>query len=100
MAQSKAVPIVAEIDTVKDDLREFGLVNGETIMVIGSPASVASHGAVSKMLSNFISQSIGRTRSWKHRGKRMGTGEHTFWSLECICRKLDDSLICETDRVD
>lgn len=66
IAQSKAIPTVAivgsldqeAIDTVKDGLREFSFVNGETIIVIGSPASAASPEEVSKTVSNFISQNI------------------------------------------
>lgn len=66
IAQSKATPTVAivgsldqeAIDTVKDGLREFGFVSGETITVIGGPASAASPAAVSSMLSNFISQNV------------------------------------------
>ena len=66
IAQSKAIPIIAivgsldqeAIDTVKDGLREFSFVNGETIIVVGSPASAASPEEVSKTVSNFISQNI------------------------------------------
>jgi putative tryptophan/tyrosine transport system substrate-binding protein len=65
-AQSKAIPRIAiigslgqsAIDALKDGLREFGLVDGETIIIVGSPASAASPEAVSKTVSNLISQKI------------------------------------------
>ena len=66
IAQSKAVARIAivgslgqsAIDAIKDGLREFGLVDGETIIVVGDPASAASPEAVSKTVSNLISQRI------------------------------------------
>jgi putative tryptophan/tyrosine transport system substrate-binding protein len=66
IAQSKAIARIAiigslgqsAIDALKDGLREFGLVDGETIIVVGSPASAASPEAVSKAVSNLISQRI------------------------------------------
>jgi len=66
IAQSKAIPRIAiigslnqgAIDALKDSLREFGLVDSETIIVVGSPASAASPDAVSKTVSTLISQII------------------------------------------
>lgn len=46
------------IDAVKDGLRDFGFVDGETIIVLGSPASAASPEEVFETLSNLISQNI------------------------------------------
>ena len=65
-AQSKGVARIAiigslnqsAIDAFKDGLREFGLIEGEKIIVIGSPASAASPEEVSKAVSNLISQKI------------------------------------------
>ena len=56
IAQSKAIARIAIIGSLsqsavnafKDGLREFGLVDGETIIIVGSPASAASPEAVSK----------------------------------------------------
>ena len=66
VAQSKAIARIAiigsldqgAINAFKDGLREFGLVEGETIIILGSPASAASPEEVSKSVSNFISQKI------------------------------------------
>jgi putative tryptophan/tyrosine transport system substrate-binding protein len=66
VAQSKAIARIAVIGSLdqgainafKDGLREFGLVEGETIIILGSPASAASPEEVSKSVSNFISQKI------------------------------------------
>ena len=66
IAQSKAIARIAiigsldqgAINAFKDGLREFGLVEGETIIILGSPASAASPEEVSKSVSNFISQKI------------------------------------------
>ena len=66
LAQSKAKAKIAvigsldqgAIDAFKNSLREFGLVDGETITIIGKPASAASPKAVSKTISNLISQNI------------------------------------------
>ncbi|MBR1152494.1 ABC transporter substrate-binding protein [Bradyrhizobium sp. JYMT SZCCT0428] len=66
IAQSKAIAKIAiigslnqtAINVFKDGLREFGFVEGETIIILGSPASAASPEEVSKSVSNFISQKI------------------------------------------
>ncbi|WMT75718.1 ABC transporter substrate-binding protein [Bradyrhizobium sp. Ash2021] len=66
IAQSKAIARIAiigslgqnAIDALKDGLREFGLVDGETIIIVGSPASAASPEAVSTTVSDLISQKI------------------------------------------
>lgn len=66
IAQSKAVARIgiigslgqSAIDAFKDGLREFGLVDGETIIVVGDPASAASPETVSETVSNLISQKI------------------------------------------
>jgi putative ABC transport system substrate-binding protein len=65
-AQSNPVPRIAvigslnqeAIDALKEGLRQLGFVDGKTIIVIGSPASAASPEAVSKTVSNLISQKI------------------------------------------
>src|SRR4051812_13363069 len=46
------------INTLKDGLRQFGFADGETIMVVGSPASAASPEELSKTVSDLISQKI------------------------------------------
>lgn len=46
------------IDAFKDGLREFGLVDGETIIVVGDPASAASPETVSETVSSLIAQKI------------------------------------------
>src|SRR5947209_3089355 len=64
VAQSKTNPKVgivgslnqSAIDTFKDGLREFGLFDGKTVVVLGGPASAASPEAVSKTVSQFVSQ--------------------------------------------
>ena len=66
IAQTKATARVAivgslnqtAINAFKDGLREFGFVEGETIIILGSPASAASPTEVSKAVSNAISQKI------------------------------------------
>jgi putative ABC transport system substrate-binding protein len=66
IAQSNIIPRIAiigslgqgAIDALKDGLRQFGFVDGETIIIVGSPASAASPEAVSKTVSNLISQKI------------------------------------------
>ena len=66
IGQSKAIARIAivgslnqtAINVFKDGLREFGFVEGETIIILGSPASAASPEEVSKSVSNFISQKI------------------------------------------
>lgn len=66
IAQSNVIPKIAiigslgqtAIDALKDGLREFGFVDGETIIIVGSPASATSPEAVSKTVSNLISQKI------------------------------------------
>jgi putative ABC transport system substrate-binding protein len=46
------------IDEFKDGLRDFGLVDGDTVEVVGSPASAASPEAVSRIVSDYISQGV------------------------------------------
>jgi putative tryptophan/tyrosine transport system substrate-binding protein len=46
------------IDAFKDGLRELGLVDGETILILGGPASAVTPEAVSKAVSHLISQKI------------------------------------------
>jgi len=66
IAQSNVIPRIAiigsldqgAIDALKDSLRQFGFVDGETIIIVGSPASAASPEAVSKTVSNLISQKV------------------------------------------
>jgi len=66
IAQSKAVARIgiigslgqSAIDAFKDGLREFGLVDGETIIVVGDPASAASPETVSETVSSLIEQKI------------------------------------------
>jgi putative tryptophan/tyrosine transport system substrate-binding protein len=66
LAQSKAIPKIGivgslgqeTIDAFKDGLRELGLIDGETVVVLGDPTSAASPEAVSKTVSHFISQGI------------------------------------------
>ena len=43
---------------LKDGLREFGFVDGETIIIDGSPASAASPEELSKTVANLISRKI------------------------------------------
>jgi len=66
IAQSNAIPRLAmigsfgqgAIDALKEGLRQFGFFDGKTIIIVGRPASAASPQAVSKMVSNLISQRI------------------------------------------
>jgi putative ABC transport system substrate-binding protein len=66
IAQSNPIPRVAiigsldqgAIDALNEGLRQFGFVDGETIIIVGSPASAASPEAVSETVSNLISQRI------------------------------------------
>jgi putative tryptophan/tyrosine transport system substrate-binding protein len=66
VAQSKGAARIAiigslnqsAINTFKDGLREFGLVEGETIFVAGGPASAASPEELSKTVSHLITQKI------------------------------------------
>lgn len=66
IAQSKGIPKIgivgslgqSTIDEFKDGLRELGLVDGDTVVVLGDPASAASPEAVSRTVSHFISQGI------------------------------------------
>lgn len=66
LAESKRIPRVGivgslgqeTIDAFKDGLREFGLIDGDTVVVLGEPASAASPEAVSKTISHFVSQGI------------------------------------------
>jgi putative ABC transport system substrate-binding protein len=66
IAQSNAIPRIAvigslgqrAIDALKDGLRQFEFVDGETIIIVGSPASAASPEAVTKTVSILISQKI------------------------------------------
>ena len=66
IAQSKGMARIAilgslnqnAINIFKEGLREFGLIEGETIIVIGTPASAASPEEVSKAVSDLISQKI------------------------------------------
>jgi hypothetical protein len=64
LAQSRGIPKIGivgslnqgAIDAFRDGLRESGLVDGDTVVVLGGPASAASPEAVSKTVSDFISQ--------------------------------------------
>jgi len=66
LAQSKTIPRIGiigslnqnAVDSFKDGLREFGLVDGETILILGGPASAVTSEAVSKAVSHLISQKI------------------------------------------
>src|SRR4051794_36512987 len=66
LAQSKGIPKIGivgslnqgAINAFKEGLRESGLVDGDTVVVLGEPASAASPQAVSKSVSHFISQGI------------------------------------------
>src|SRR5947208_2744431 len=66
LAQSKGIPKVGivgslnqgAIDAFKEGLRESGLIDGDTVVILGGPASAASPQAVSKSGSDFISQGI------------------------------------------
>jgi putative ABC transport system substrate-binding protein len=66
LAQSKSIPKIGivgslnqrAIDEFKDGLRDLGLVDGDTVVVVGDPASAASPEAVSRTVSHFISQGI------------------------------------------
>ena len=66
LAQAKHIPKIGivgslnqrAINEFKDGLRELGLVDGDTVVVLGDPASAASPEAVSRTVSQFISQGI------------------------------------------
>src|SRR5215475_12788021 len=66
LAQSKSVPKIGivgsldqgAIDAFKEGLRESGLIDGDTVVIVGEPASAASPEVVSKSVSKFISQGI------------------------------------------
>jgi putative ABC transport system substrate-binding protein len=66
LAQSKAIPRIgiigslgqAAVDAFKDGLRERGFTDGETVLVLGGPASAATPEEVSKTVSHLISQNI------------------------------------------
>src|SRR5450631_3370821 len=66
IAQSKAIPRIAiigslnqgAIDALKDSLREFGLVDSETIIVVGAPAGALPREGLSKRFSPLISKII------------------------------------------
>ncbi|WP_407123115.1 ABC transporter substrate-binding protein [Bradyrhizobium sp. STM 3561] len=66
LAQSKSIPKVGivgslnqrAIDEFKGGLRDFGLIDGDSVLVVGNPASAASPQAVSRTVSDFISQGM------------------------------------------
>jgi putative ABC transport system substrate-binding protein len=64
-AQPKAIPRIGivgslgqrAVDSFKNGLRDFGLIENETIVVLGGPGN-PDNGAVAKAVSDFISQKI------------------------------------------